>query len=94
MLHTPDRISFISALMLVLGVVGKVIVWKMGLFAYTADELTREASNGFLQWVNLLASLLTAALVVSAIEVIGKRTSDPLIKIVFWLSLLGRSASA
>ena len=88
LLHTSDRISFISAAMFALGMLGNIVLWKLGLFGYTADELTREQSNGFIQWVNFLANLLAATLVVSAIEVIGKRSSNPLIKIVFWLSFL------
>ncbi len=88
MLLTPDRVSLFSAAMLGLGTLGNVVVWRLGLFGYMSDASTRQASSGIMQWVNFLASLIPAALVVSAIEVVGKRSREPLIKIVFWLSLL------
>ena len=87
-LHTQERVSFTSAAMLGLGVLGNFVVWRLGLLGYTSDESTRASSSGIMQWLNFLASLITAALVVSAIEVVGKRSREPLIRIVFWLSLL------
>ena len=85
---TPDRIAFMSVSMLGLGVVGNLILWKAGLYGYTSDMGVRASSLGFIQWLSFLASLLGAALVVSAIEVIGKRSAGGVIGIVFWLSLL------
>lgn len=85
---TPNRIVFVSVSMLGLGVVGNVILWKAGLYGYTSDLGERASSLGFIQWLSFMASLLGAALVVSAIEVIGKRSAGGAIKIVFWLALL------
>ncbi len=87
-LGTSKRTSIVSATLLGFGMLGNIVVWKLGLFGYTSDTTTREASSGIMQWVTSLASLVNAALVVSTIEVVGKRTSEPLIKLVFWLSLL------
>jgi hypothetical protein len=77
-----------SAAMLAIGLGGNLILWKTGTFSYLADAGIREASYGFLQWLGFVANLLYLALAVSAIEVIGKRSTDPLIRSVFWLSIV------
>jgi hypothetical protein len=84
---TPTRVTLISSAMLGLGVVGNLMLWKAGLFAYAADSELRASSLGIIQWLNFLVNLLPAALLVSSIEVVGKRSKDPSIRIVFWLSI-------
>jgi hypothetical protein len=86
--NTSGRIVFLSAAMLILGVVGKFILWKAGLFSYTADSALRESNFAIMQWLGFLANLLNAALVVSAIEVFGKRAAEPLLRIVFYLAIV------
>ena len=85
---TSNRVAFISAAMLVLGTGGKLVMWKLGLYFYIADRSSRESSLSFLPWLTFLGNLLTAALIVSAIEVLGKRSVEPFMKTVFWLSLV------
>ena len=86
-LHTTERVAFVSAAMCVLGIAGNVILWRLGLLSYLADEVTREANQGIVQWLIVLANMLTAALAVSTIEVLGKKSNNLLIKLVFVLSL-------
>ena len=85
--EASDRLAFMSGLLLGLGTAGKLILWKSGLYSYTADSVLRENSFEYTQWLTFLGSLLNAALVVSAIEVLGKLSTKPLMKIIFWLSL-------
>jgi hypothetical protein len=85
---TSNRVAFMSAAMLVLGAGGKLVMWKLGLYSYISDRSLRESSLPFIQWLTFLGNLLTAALIVSAIEVLGKRSAEPFMKIVFWLSLV------
>lgn len=86
--NTSKRIGNISVAMLTLGVGGNLILWKTGLFAYTADSSLRESNMAITQWLGFLANLLNAALVVSAIEIFGKRGAAQLIKAVFYLSII------
>lgn len=85
---TSSRVAFISAAMLVLGAGGNLVMWKSGLFSYIADPGLRESSLWFIQWLSFLGNLLNTALIVSAIEVLGKRSAEPFIKIVLWLSIV------
>ena len=85
--NTSSRVAFVSAAMLGLGLGGNLVMWRSGLFSYTADAGLRESSFAIIQWLTFLGNLLNAALVVSAIEVFGKPSTDSFIKIVFWLSL-------
>ena len=85
---TPERVVFISAIMLAIGGLANLLLWKAGLYSYTSSAGARESSLAFLQWLTFPTNLLTAALVVSAIEVLAKRSANSLIRIVFWLSLL------
>jgi hypothetical protein len=85
---TSSRVAFMSAAMLVLGVGGKLAMWKVGLYSYLADQSLRESSLWFIQGLTFIGNLLNAALIVSAIEVLGKRSAEPLIKIVFWLAVV------
>jgi hypothetical protein len=83
---TSSRVAFMSATMLGLGLAGNLVMWKVGLFSYTADAGFRESSFPIMQWLTFFANLLHAALVVSAIEVLGKRSTKSVINVVFWLS--------
>ena len=85
---TSNRVAFASAAMLGLGLAGNLVMWKFGLFSYTADGASRESALGFIQWLSFFANLLNGALVVSAIEVLGKRSSGSLIRSVFWISII------
>jgi hypothetical protein len=85
---TSSRVAFMSAAMFVLGVCGKLVMWKVGLFAYLADQSMVISSLWFIQWLVFIGRLLDAAMIVSAIEVLGKRSTDPLMKIVFWFSVV------
>ena len=83
-----SRVAFMSAILFGLGLGTKLVLWKAGLFSYAADAEVLASSFAFVQWLNYLGGLLDAALLVSAIEVFGKRSTGPFIKIVFWLSLV------
>ena len=83
-----SRVAFISAAMLVLGVGANLVMWKTGLLSYLADAEARESSAGSLQWLGTCGNLLNAALVVSAIDVFGEQPTEPLMKIVFRLSVV------
>ena len=84
---TPSRVTFISLAMLMLGFGAKLVLWQAGLLSYTADAETRESSLAFLQWLVFCANLLNGALLVSAIEVLGKQSRGWLIRIVFGSSI-------
>ena len=86
---TPSRITFICAVMMILGFGGKLVMWKLHLLSYTADYGFREDKLAIMQWLNLLANLLNVALVVSAIEVLGKQNREALIRFVFMASVAG-----
>lgn len=89
---TSSRVAYMSVAMLVLGLCGKLVMWRSGLYSYIADPAVRESSLWFLQWLGFLGNLLNAALIVSAIEVVGKHSIRPLINIVFWLSFVSSVA--
>jgi hypothetical protein len=84
---TSRRIKIISAAMLVVGLITKIVMWKFGLLSYTAQTGAREALIQYMELFVLLGNLLTAALVISAVEVFGKRSAGSFIKIVFWFSI-------
>ena len=85
---TPSRTAFLSLAMLILGLGAKLLLWQTGLLSYTADAETREASLAFLQWLVFCANLLNGALLVSAIEILGKQSTRLLIRFVFWSALV------
>jgi hypothetical protein len=86
--YTPSRVQLASVVLLVLGVIGNVVIWRIGLLGYSGDAATRATYSGVLGWLTFICNLLNYALVVSAIEMIGKRSAARSIKVVFWLSLL------
>jgi hypothetical protein len=85
---TPHRTVVIGSTLLVLGFLGKAILWRTGLFAYAADPGLRSSAAGILQWLTLLANLLDFALLVSAVELFSKRSVPQAIRVVFWVSFL------
>jgi len=89
--YTPSRVAFMSALMLFLGFCGNFAVWKFGIstFLWTISDAGAQQSNlPFMSEVTFVANLLNVSLVVSAIEVLGKRSKDPLIRFVFLASFV------
>jgi len=84
--HTSNRVAFMSAIMLAIGLSSKLVMWKFGLLSFTAQTGSREALIAYMETFELLGNLLTAAMVISALEVFGKG-SRGLIKSVFWLSI-------
>jgi hypothetical protein len=85
---TSSRVAFMSATALVLGVGAKTVMWKVGLFSYLTDRSLLASSLWFINWLVIIGNLLNAALIVSAIEVLGKRSAGGFIKVVFWLSVV------
>jgi hypothetical protein len=85
-LYTPKRIKVICGALFILGVATSLALFESGLYGYASSVDTRESALGFLQWAGVLANLLKAALVVSAIEVFGKPYPSPYMKLVFGLS--------
>jgi hypothetical protein len=83
-----NRLACISAVMLALGVSGKLVMWKVGLFSYIADPVLMQSSLWFIQWLVFIANLLNLALIVSAIEVFGRRSDGSFMKAVLWLSVI------
>ncbi len=86
--YTPSRVLFFSVMLLVLGIMGNALLWRLGLFGYTTDPGLRTSFSGVLPWIAFVANLLSYALVVSAIEVLGKPSADRAMTVIFWLSIL------
>ena len=85
--QTTRQVNIVVATMLTIGVIGNLVLWKTGLFAYATDPGLRASYSGVLQWLNLSSNLLVYALVVAAIEVFGKQSPQKFIQIVLWLAL-------
>jgi hypothetical protein len=83
-----SRVAYMSAIMLGVGLGTKIVLWKAGLYSRAADAEALVAAFPFLQWLNFLSDLLEAALWVSGIEMFGKQSTVPLIRIVFWTSFV------
>ena len=83
-----QRVAFMSVILLVLGSGTRLVLWKAGLYSYAADAEVLASSFAFVQWLSYLGNLLDAALLVSAIEIFGNRSKEPIIRIVFWISLI------
>lgn len=86
--RTSERIKLVSLALLILGVGANFAMWRAGLFGYLADPSARASHAGMLQWITFAASLMDMALIVSAIEVLGKSASGILIKAIFIFSFL------
>jgi hypothetical protein len=85
---TSNRVAIMCATAFVLGVSTKTLMWKLGLFSYITDRSALLSSLWYVQWLTYISNLLNAALIVSSIEVLGKRSPGLLIKIFFWLSVV------
>lgn len=85
--ETSARVAIAGVALCLVGLAGKLTMWKLGLLSYMADSAARASSLPYLYWLGNLANLLEAALVVSAIEIFGKRSTEPVLRVVFWLSL-------
>jgi len=84
--YTTNRVVFVSAAMLMVGVLSKWIMWKAGLLSFTAQIGAREALIAYMDLLVSLGNLLIAAMVISAIEVFAKG-SKGFIKFLFWVSI-------
>jgi hypothetical protein len=84
---TTGRVYFASLLMLVLGVIFKLVLWKSGLNSYMADEGARASAAPIIQWLALGGNALSAALIISSIEVFGKKKPLFSMRFIFWCSL-------
>jgi hypothetical protein len=85
---TQNRVILVSAIFLALGLGAKFVLWSSGLLSYTADLNLQESSLPGMQWLTTMAQTLNAALFVSAIEVMGKRSRSPQIRFIFFASIV------
>jgi hypothetical protein len=81
---TPTRTVFVSLCMLIVGVAASVIEWKLGIYSYMRD--TRSEATAAAQWLNSGAQLLGGAVLISGIEVLGKKNTVAM-RLIFCLSL-------
>jgi hypothetical protein len=81
---TPTRTVLVSLCMLIVGVAASVIEWKLGIYSYMRD--TRSEATGAAQWLNSGAQLLGGAVLISGIEVLGKKNTV-VMRLIFYLSL-------
>lgn len=91
MKDTSARVVFMSGAMLVLGLLGNLLIWKLGLSLYlnTTDKAgLHDSYLPLMGWLTFCSGLLQAAMIVSGIEVLGKQSSAPLIRLIFWLSII------
>jgi len=85
---TSDRVIAMSSIFFVLGLGAKLVLWKTGLLAYTADLNLQDSTLPAVQWLDTVAGTLNAALLVSAIEVLGKKSKAPFIRFIFFASVV------
>ncbi len=91
MRDTSAWVVFMSGAMLVLGILGNLLIWKLGLSLYLNTTDSAGLHNSYLPlmgWLTFCSSLLQAAMIVSAIEVLGKQSHAPLIGLIFGLSVV------
>jgi hypothetical protein len=81
---TPTRTVLASLCMLIVGVAASVIEWKLGIYSYMRD--TRSEATAAAQWLNSGAQLLGGAVLISGIEVLGKKNTVAM-RLIFCLSL-------
>ncbi len=82
---TTNRTSFFAVLLLIVGIAGRLVAWKLGLSGYrTGGSADIDSSRPYVGILNSISGLLDIALVASAIEVLGKRSNSLLIRGVFW----------
>jgi hypothetical protein len=84
---TPERVATASVVLLGIGGLTKFLQWRVGLNSYMADEFARTAAIEKMQWIYAAGSMLNAALVISAIEYLGKKSASVPIRLVYWSSL-------
>jgi hypothetical protein len=84
---TPERLATASMVCLCVGGLAKFMQWRAGLNSYMSDEFSRTAAIEKVQWLYTIGNLLTACLIISGIEYLGKRSSNYAIRIAFWSSL-------
>jgi hypothetical protein len=85
---TPKRLVIVNFAMLIVGILAKVVLWKLGLLAYLSDQSAKDSALPYVGWLSLASNLLLGSLVVSAIERYGRQSTNPLTSIIFWCSLL------
>jgi hypothetical protein len=86
---TTNRTSFFAVLLLIVGIAGRLVAWKLGLSGYrTGGSADIDSSRPYVGILNSISGLLDIALVASTIEVFGKRSNSLLIRGVFWTSAL------
>ena len=85
---TVERTSFMGALFLVIGVGTNAFLWKAGLLSYLAEASDRDAAAPYLQWVGIGQRMLLASMVISGIEVLGKKSRTVLVVLMFWASVV------
>jgi hypothetical protein len=81
---TPPRTVLASSCMLIVGVVATVIEWKLGIYSYMRD--TRFEPIAAAQWLDSGAQLIGGAVLISGIEVLGKKNTV-VMRVIFCLSL-------
>lgn len=85
---TPERTSLLALGMMIVGGLLSVLEWKLGLLSYLGDKQARETHAGIMLWLDFGAHLLSGALLISGIEVLGKRSATRTIRFVFYTSLV------
>ena len=81
------RITIAATLLFVFGMFGNLARWKVGVLGYGVAGEASEASTSAVGALNAIARLLTLAMLVSGIEVFGKRAQSFTIRAIFACSV-------
>lgn len=79
--ETSPRVVLACGVTFLIGLATKYATWKAGLLSFLAAPGARESAASAMEWIVFLGNLLTLSMVISAIEVFGRRSKNPIIRL-------------
>lgn len=83
-----SRILLASIAMLALGTISNVVMWKLGITAYAAATLRYDTSISAAESLEMASRMLAMAMLISGIEVLGKRSKSIAMRLIFGTSFI------
>jgi len=83
---TSTRVMLAAGVTLLAGLATKYLMWRTGLLSFLAAPGARESAAPAMEWIVFLGNLLPLSMAISAIEIFGRRSKNPLIRAIFVVS--------
>lgn len=80
---TEPRIAIAAVVLFVTGMLGSLSLWRLGILGYQVAGVRANTSESLIGLLNVIGRMLILSMLVTGIEVLGKGSKSPIIRLIF-----------